>query len=171
MASENFIGEVRMFGGNFAPAGWLPCDGRVLPISEYDVLFALIGTTYGGDGQSTFQLPDFRGRFPVHNSPSLPIGATMGVETVTLQQNQLAGHGHQMYGSAAVGTDANPQAKIPGSLPAAGTIAAYNTRAPFGALDATSIGPTGGSRPHNNIQPYLCVTFIIAYEGIFPSQT
>jgi microcystin-dependent protein len=167
--SECFIGELRMFGGNFAPAGWLPCDGRQVPINQFDALFNLIGTTYGGDGVSTFQLPDFRGRFPMHTSASSPIGMTFGVESVTLQQNQLAGHTHQMYGSAAVGTDANPQGKIPGSLPAAGTVAAYNTRAPFGALDPTSIGPTGGTRPHNNIQPYLCITFIIAYEGVFPS--
>ena len=167
---EPYVGELRMFGGNFAPYGWLPCDGRTLPISEFDMLFNLIGTTYGGDGQETFGVPDLRGRFPIHNSGTSPIGMTLGVESVTLQQNQLAGHTHQLYGSGAVGTDSSPQGKIAASQSAAGTYAAYNARPPFGALDPTSIGPIGGTQAHNNVQPYLCITFIIAYDGIYPSQ-
>src|SRR3982750_4143183 len=102
--SSPFIGEIRMLAGNFAPAGWAFCNGALMPISENDTLFSLIGTTYGGDGQESFGLPDLRGRFPVHNTPTLGIGWTGGVESVTLQQNQLAGHTHQLMGSTDQGT-------------------------------------------------------------------
>jgi microcystin-dependent protein len=159
-----------MFGGNFAPAGWLPCDGRSVPISDYDLLFNYLGTIYGGDGVSYFNLPDLRGRFPAHNSPSWPVGMTLGSETVTLQQNQLAGHNHALYGSGDPGIDSGPNGHVPASLPFEGATAGYNTRVPFGALDPTSIGPTGGNKPHNNVQPYLCITYIICWNGYPPYQ-
>jgi microcystin-dependent protein len=159
-----------MFGGNFAPQGWALCQGQLLPISEYDALFTLIGTTYGGDGQETFALPDLAGRIPIHQGSGYVMGQSAGAETVTLTVDQLAGHNHVLAGSTDVGSASSPQNNVPASLPAAGTAAAYNTRPPPGGLDPSSITPTGGSQPHTNMQPYLCVTFIIALEGIFPSQ-
>jgi microcystin-dependent protein len=168
--SDQFIGEIRMFGGNFAPQGWQFCDGRLLPISNYDTLFALIGTTYGGDGQQSFAVPDLRGRLPVHQGGNLSIGETLGSETVTLTVDQLAGHTHQLMGSVDQGTASSPQGNAPASLPAAGTAFGYNTRPPFGGLDPSSLEPVGGSQPHDNMPPYLCISFIIATDGVFPSQ-
>jgi microcystin-dependent protein len=159
-----------MFAGNFAPAGWMFCEGQLLPISEYETLFNLIGTTYGGDGQSTFALPDLRGRIPVHQGSSLILAETGGVEEVTLAVNQLPPHGHPALGSANTGTGTQPAGNVLSNLVGA-TSSGYGTDNPQTNLAPQSVTAVGGSQPHNNLQPYLCVNFIISLFGIFPSPT
>lgn len=164
-----FIGEIRMFGGNFAPVGWAFCEGQLLPISENDALFTLIGTTYGGDGQVTFALPDLRGRIPIHQGGSFQLGETGGTEAEALTLQQIPAHTHQ---ANAVGSPANPQAaganNIWGGV-TAGT--PYTSQAGNSTLNVGSIASTGGSQPHDNFMPYLCVNFIISLFGVFPTQT
>jgi len=169
-----FVGEIRMFAGNFAPNGWLFCEGQTLPISENDVLFQLIGTTYGGDGEETFQLPDLASRVPIHQGTSPASGTTYqlsetgGVETVTLTTQQIPVHNHGAVGAAVTGD----QTSLNNALPANSvTITPYFPAAPDAAFNAAAIGPTGGSQPHENLQPYLCINFIISLFGVFPSQT
>jgi microcystin-dependent protein len=167
--AQPYVGEIRMFAGNFAPAGWMFCEGQLLPISEYETLFNLIGTTYGGDGQSTFALPDLRGRVPLHFGNGFTLAETGGVEEVTLTVSQIPAHSHPLLATNALATTASPQ----GNVPAAASVVnvdAYGTDQPVAAV-APSITSTGGSQPHNNFQPYLCVDFIISLFGIFPSQT
>jgi microcystin-dependent protein len=159
-----------MFGGNFAPAGWMFCEGQLLPISEYETLFNLIGTTYGGDGQSTFALPDLRGRLPIHFGNGFTLAESGGVEEVTLTVQQIPAHTHPMPGSSGAATTADPTNNILATAPLATTFP-YGTDAPLTALSPKAVGPTGGSQPHSNFQPYLCVDFIISLFGIFPSQT
>lgn len=157
-----------MFAGNFAPAGWMFCEGQLLPISENETLFQLIGTTYGGDGQSTFALPDLRGRIPIHQGNGFILAETGGVEEVTLTMQQIPSHSHPMLASNVNGSTSLPE----NSLFAKST--SNEPYSPFNgsvALRAGSIAPTGGSQPHTNFQPYLCVSFIISLFGIFPSQT
>jgi len=169
--AQPYVGEIRMFAGNFAPAGWMFCEGQLLPISENETLFQLIGTTYGGDGQSTFALPDLRGRIPLHFGNSVILAETGGVEEVTLTVQQIPSHGHQLNCS---GNPANGAAPGSGVLPAveqAATITPYGTDAPLTPLHPSAVAPVGGSQPHSNFQPYLCVDFIISLFGIFPSQT
>ena len=163
---QPFVGEIRMFGGNFAPVGWMFCAGQLLPISEYDTLFNLIGTTYGGDGQTTFALPDLRGRLPIHQDSQFTIGETGGVETVTLTTNQIPAHNHAMQATADIPTGSSPSNAVTGQAAAK----LYRSGAPTLQLAPGSVEPTGGSQPHDNRQPYLCVTFIISLFGIFPSQ-
>lgn len=167
---QPYVGEIRMFGGNFAPAGWMFCDGQLLPISEFETLFNLIGTTYGGDGQSTFALPDLRGRVPLHFGNGFTLAETGGVETVTLTVNQIPGHSHPVLGSSNTGTGTAPAGDVLCNLPSA-TNTAYGTDAPLTSLNGGSVSAVGGSQPHTNFQPYLCVDFIISLFGIFPSQT
>lgn len=164
-----------MFGGNFAPAGWAFCEGQLLPISENDALFALIGTTYGGDGQSTFSLPDLRGRIPIHQGQgpglsSRTLAESLGSESVTLNVNQIPPHNHSILGSPSVGNSTGAG----NSAIAAGTIGRVYTNdttpANLGDMNAGSIINTGGSQPHNNMMPYLCINFIISLYGIFPTQ-
>jgi microcystin-dependent protein len=163
-----FVGEIRMFGGNFAPAGWMFCEGQLLPITEYEVLFNLIGTTYGGDGQTTFALPDLRGRVPIHVGIGFIQGQRSGVETVTLTVNQAPQHSHPLLASTAQGLQGNAA----GSLPAASnTVSIYKASTPSTPMGGQAIGSAGGSQPHSNMQPYLCVDFIISLFGIFPSQS
>lgn len=174
--AQPYVGEIRMFGGSFAPVGWLPCDGRVVAISEYETLFQLIGTTYGGDGQSTFGLPQLCGRVPIHQGTgsdgnAYTIGELGGVETVTLTTNQIPLHTHTMLGSTDPSTSNNVQGTVGASLPAAGTQSAYGTDPPTIQLNAGAISPSGGSQPHENMAPYLTVTVIISMFGIFPSPT
>jgi microcystin-dependent protein len=166
--AQPYVGEIRMFGGNFAPAGWQFCDGSLLPISEFDTLFNLIGTTYGGDGQSTFAVPDLRGRLPIHQGNSFTIGQNGGVENVTLTVQQIPAHTHAYLGSSSVSNDPNPGGNVVGQST---TISLYESQAPSAAMAASGIGSIGGSQPHNNFQPYLCVDFIISLFGVFPSQT
>lgn len=172
--SSPYVGEIRMFGGNFAPVGWLFCDGQALQISEYDTLFNLIGTTYGGDGQSTFALPDLRGRWPVHQGRSTTgttyvMGQAAGVETVTLTQQQIPAHSHTPLGAVAAATATSPA----GAVWSASTSPAFAV--PSGALTtqmaADALEPAGGSQPHDNLPPYLAVSFIISLYGIYPSQS
>jgi microcystin-dependent protein len=168
--SQPYVGEIRMFGGNFAPAGWMFCEGQQLPISQYEVLFNLIGTTYGGDSQNTFALPDLRGRIPVHVGPGFVQGQSGGTETVTLIAAQLPSHTHQ---AAAFSGTTNPASSPAGAV--WGAVSASNPYTDQGSdnttLNGASIGNAGGNQAHNNIMPYLCVSFIISLFGIFPSQT
>jgi microcystin-dependent protein len=157
-----------MFAGNFAPAGWMFCEGQLLPISENETLFQLIGTTYGGDGQSTFALPDLRGRLPVHFGNGFTLAETGGAEGITLTVNQIPAHSHPFLGSSAPGTSSVPQNNV---LAKTTTGFLYINENPNKQMAATSIGPTGGSQPHTNFQPYLCIDFIISLFGIFPSPT
>jgi microcystin-dependent protein len=168
--SSPFIGEIRMFAGNFAPAGWAFCDGSLLPISENDALFNLIGTTYGGDGQTTFALPDLRGRLPIHQGPGFLIGQKAGTETVTLTTNQIPAHAHQAVCSAGGGDSASPVGRFWSTDPA-GNTAAYNESTDGSTMAGGALAPAGGGQPHNNLSPYLCVNFILSLFGVFPSQS
>jgi microcystin-dependent protein len=168
--AQPYVGEIRIFAGNFAPAGWQLCDGTILPISEYETLFNLIGTTYGGDGQSTFGMPDLRGRLSVHQGGGFTLAETGGAEEVTLTVAQIPAHGHTLLATTSFATAATPQ----GNLPAPASVVnvdAYGTDQPTVNVLPASIGATGGSQPHSNFQPYLCVNFILSLFGIFPSQT
>jgi microcystin-dependent protein len=174
--SQPFIGEIRMFGGSFAPAGWAFCDGSQLPISEYDALFNLIGTTYGGDGQSTFNLPNLAGRIPVCAGTNPATGSTYtygemaGTESVTLTTQQIPVHSHNALGSVDPGTSNSPQNTVPASMSVASGQLPYGVDPPPTALSPSSIAPVGGSQPHENLQPFLVVSFIISLYGIFPAR-
>jgi len=157
-----------MFAGNFAPAGWMFCSGQVLPISEYDVLFNLIGTTYGGDGTTTFALPNLQGRVAVHQTSGFAMGQSGGAEQVTLTTAQSPIHSHAFLASPNNGAQVNPGGNVPARIVAG---SAYLPAAPNVALAPDSIGSDGGSQPHDNLQPYLCISFIISLFGVFPSQT
>jgi microcystin-dependent protein len=169
--AQPYVGEIRMFGGNFAPAGWMFCEGQLLPISENETLFNLIGTTYGGDGQSTFALPDLRGRLPLHFGNGFILAETGGAEEVTLTVSQIPAHSHALLATTNSATGTAPNNAVLPARTTASTITAYGLDNPGGPLSASSITSTGGSQPHNNFQPYLCVDFIISLFGIFPSQT
>jgi microcystin-dependent protein len=161
-----------MFGGNFAPAGWAFCNGQLQPISENETLFQLIGTTYGGDGQETFGLPDLRGRVPVHQGTNagrtFQIGEKAGSETVTLNVQQLPAHAHPFLTAGLQGTDNAPA----GNLPAISqNIRPYTNDDPESPMNAAMVTQTGGSQPHSNLQPYLGLSFIISLFGLYPSQS
>ena len=168
--AQPYVGEIRMFAGNFAPAGWMFCEGQLLPISENETLFQLIGTTYGGDGQSTFALPDLRGRIPIHQGNGFILAETGGVETVTLTVSQIAAHTHPLLGSTATAASTDPAGNVGARLTVA-AVFPYGTDAPLQPLSPSAVAPVGGSQPHNNFQPYLCIDFIISLFGIFPSPT
>lgn len=168
--SQPYVGEIRMFAGNFAPAGWMFCEGQLLPISEFETLFNLIGTTYGGDGQSTFALPDLRGRFPIHQGNGFTLAETGGVETVTVTTQQLPAHTHGLAPTTS-GQVLSPAGAYP-ALPfstQSGTVI-YDGNTPATPLVA-NITQIGGNQPHENMIPYLVVSFIISMFGVFPSQT
>lgn len=166
--AQPYVGEIRMFAGNFAPAGWMFCEGQLLPISENETLFQLIGTTYGGDGQSTFALPDLRGRIPIHLGNGFILAETGGAEEITLTVQQIPAHSHPLLASASPGTTAAPQN---GVLAKTTTGFLYINENTTGNMAASAIGSVGGSQPHTNFQPYLCVNFIVSLFGIFPSAT
>jgi microcystin-dependent protein len=166
--AQPYVGEIRMFGGNFAPAGWMFCEGQLLPISEYETLFNLIGTTYGGDGQETFALPDLRGRIPLHQGNGVTLAETGGAEEITLTTQQIPIHTHALLGATGNGAQANPANNF---LASSTIVKLYGTETPDTPMAASSISPAGGSQPHTNFQPYLCVDFIISLFGIFPSPT
>ncbi|MGW5237399.1 phage tail protein [Monashia sp. NPDC004114] len=168
--AQPYVGEIRMFAGNFAPAGWAFCDGQLLPISENETLFQLIGTTYGGDGESTFAMPDLRGRIPLHFGNGMALAETGGVEEVTLTIQQIPSHSHPFLGSTTTAGTNSPNNNIL-ALSTGSTIFPYGTDQPLTKLKAGSISPRGGSQPHTNFQPYLCINFIISLFGIFPSPT
>jgi microcystin-dependent protein len=157
-----------MFAGNFAPAGWMFCEGQLLPISENETLFQLIGTTYGGDGESTFALPDLRGRLPLHQGNGFVLAETGGVEQITLTVNQIPAHSHPLLATSSPGTSAAPQNGVPAKTTTGFLYINENTT---DAMAATAVSSVGGSQPHENFQPYLCVDFIISLFGIFPSPT
>jgi microcystin-dependent protein len=167
---DPFIGEIRMFGGNFAPQGWALCAGQLLPISQYDALFNLLGTTYGGDGQTTFGLPDLRGRAPIHTNSTYPQGAVVGTEQVTLTSTTLPAHGHIAMALSGPGSTGKPDSAV-----WAGSTLSDNLYKDALAAPTTMLGSAlslaGGNQPHDNMQPYLVINFIIALEGIYPSQS
>ena len=173
--STPYIGEIRMFGGNFAPQGWAFCSGATMPISENEALFNLIGTTYGGDGQATFNLPNLSGRIPIHAgqgpgiSQNYQIGEQAGVESVTLTTQQLPSHNHVLLASSSPGNRASPAGAVP---------AKHRDHKAFVAagpdprqLNPQTLSPAGGSQPHENMPPYLCVSFVISLFGIFPTPS
>jgi microcystin-dependent protein len=169
--SQPFVGEVRVVGFNFAPVGWATCNGVLQSIAENSTLFNLIGTTYGGDGQQTFGLPDLQGRIPIHQGSNgvstYVIGAKGGVENVTITLNQFPTHTHQLLGSATAAGSNIPTNNTLGS-----SVGIYTTGAPAIAMNNAMIGSSGGgSQPHSNLQPYLALNWIISLFGIFPSQS
>jgi microcystin-dependent protein len=172
--SSPYVGEIRMFGGNFPPAGWAFCDGQLMSIAENDTLFSLIGTTFGGDGQQTFGLPDLRGRLPVHQGTdstgqAWTLGQLTGAEEVALTAAEMPAHSHFAMGSSDQASSSDPTGAVLATLSAAGTQSAYGTRSPTGALDPSSVTFAGGSQPHSNLMPYACVSFIISLFGVYPS--
>jgi microcystin-dependent protein len=175
--SQPFIGEIRLFGGNFAPVNWALCNGQLLPISSYSALFSLIGTTYGGNGVTNFALPDLRGRVPVGEGqgPGLSlrvIGEMAGVESVTLLSTNLPAHSHPLLATTVSADLANPNGALPADVGTAHFyVADTGSPAPtFGAMKAQSVAPAGGGQPHDNLAPFQCLTFIICLNGIFPSR-
>lgn len=170
--SNPYIGEIRMFGGSFAPAGWAFCNGQLLPISENDALFVLLGTTYGGDGEETFALPNLQSRVPLHMGSdnagnTYTLGETGGVESVTLTGNQIPIHNHPLIGSANAANLPDPVGSVVAKSITA-SVDLYIEDVPSGNMAASSILPVGGSQPHSNIQPYLALSFIISLFGVFP---
>lgn len=170
---EPYVGEIRMFAGNFPPNGWMLCEGQSMPISENEVLFQLIGTTYGGDGEETFNLPNLASRVPIHmgTSPSgttYQLGEMAGTEQETLTVQQIPAHTHALLASGDLGNTVSPAnvltSNSQGALPYIEDAATLN-------MNAGAIGPAGGSQPHENTQPFLCINFIISLFGVFPSQT
>ena len=170
---QPYVGEIRMFGGNFAPNGWMFCEGQTLPISENEVLFQLIGTTYGGDGEETFNLPNLASRVPIHMGTA-PSGTTYqlaeaaGVEQVTLTTQQIPIHNHPFLASQVAGTQITPSGNFAAN---SFNVTPYINQPPDGAMNAGAISPVGGSQPHENMQQYLVINFIISLFGVFPSQT
>ena len=170
--SNPYVGEIRLFGGNFAPVEWAFCDGSVLSISQYQALFSLIGTTYGGDGVTTFNLPDLRGRLPVHqgtgsDGTSYVLGQSGGAETVLLGSQQIPSHAHSPVAAVAGGSQPGPGG---GVLAGSAGVALYSSDAANATLDPSAVASAGGGQPHANLQPYLCLSFIISLFGVFPSQ-
>lgn len=168
-----YVGEIRMFAGNFAPNGWMFCEGQTLPISENEVLFQLIGTTYGGDGEQTFNLPNLASRVPIHmgtgpDGTTYQIGEMAGTEQETLTIQQIPNHTHPYTCSTAAASSNDPASNVLGQ---SGQRAIYTEDTTTTALAPSSIQPAGGSQPHENTQPFLCINFIISLFGVFPSQT
>ena len=168
--AEPYVGEIRLFAGNFAPSGWMFCEGQLLPISENETLFNLIGTTYGGDGQSTFALPDLRGRIPVHQGNGVILAEAAGAEQITLTTNQIPAHSHPLQATNDTATQANPGGQVLAQFSQA-NIFPYLEDVPNVSLAPTAITLVGGSQAHTNFQPYLCINYMISLFGIFPSPS
>ena len=175
--SDPFVGEIRMFAGNFAPRSWAFCDGQLLAVSQNDALFSLLGTIYGGDGRTTFGLPDLRGRVPLHagQGPGLTnrrLGSKGGSETVTLTTNQIPSHRHTLSATPNAGDSMSPVNKVPALTPLASGAGRpwYSDETPDTQMSSTAFTNSGGSRSHINEMPTLCVNFIIALFGIYPSR-
>ena len=166
--AQPYVGEIRMFAGNFAPAGWMFCEGQLLPISENETLFQLIGTTYGGDGQETFALPDLRGRLPIHQGNGYVLAETGGAEEITLTISQMPAHSHALLASTDFAQETNPDGKVFARTP---SMDSYLLDTPTDNMNPALVTSIGGSQPHSNFQPYLCVDFIISLFGMFPSPT
>ncbi|MEM7221464.1 MAG: tail fiber protein [Pseudomonadota bacterium] len=176
--SEPYLGEIQMFGGTFAPVGWAFCDGRLLSISQASALFSLLGTMYGGNGETNFALPDLRGRVPIHKGTGANLDGTLltnrvmgesgGMETEVLSADELPDHGHTLRGSGDAATSSDPA----GRVPAKASVRAYHNDAPdMDFHESAIVGDGGNSTPHNNMMPFTVVTFIIALTGNFPSQS
>jgi microcystin-dependent protein len=173
---QPFVGEIRIFAGNFAPVGWMLCQGQTLPIAEYDILFQLIGTTYGGDGQQTFNLPNLQSRIPIHmgtgrDGTPFQIGEMSGTEQVTLTVQQLPIHSHQALGASTGQVTSPANAVLANATSTQTGLHIYSTGAANVALNSSAISNQGGSQPHDNTQPFLCLNFIISLFGLFPSPT
>ncbi|ATD00962.1 MULTISPECIES: phage tail protein [Pseudoalteromonas] len=174
--SDPFVGEIRMFAGNFAPRQWAFCNGQLMAISQNDALFSLLGTIYGGDGRSSFGIPDMRGRIPMHwgTGPGLtprPIGQKMGVESVALTANQIPSHSHTMQASTDSVSSVNPTGTVLGTLDAADTMyTEVVDPSKTGAMAGSSVMYSGGSIEHTNMMPYQCLSYIICIAGIYPSR-
>ena len=166
--AQPYVGEIRMFAGNFQPAGWMFCEGQLLPVSENETLFQLIGTTYGGDGQSTFGLPDLRGRLPLHQGNGFVLAETGGAEEITLTVPQIPAHSHPFLAASNPGTTSSPANSVAATTTTGFLYINENTT---GNMAGAAINMVGGSQPHSNFQPYLCINFIISLFGIFPSPT
>lgn len=168
--STPYLGEIRIVGFNFAPPGWELCQGQLLPISQFDALYNLIGTTYGGDGVSTFALPDLRGRVPMHQGSSYVQGQSGGSETVTLQTAHLPSHSHLPLADGTGANSPSPVGAVWGNAGGNGTPYSDQTGAANAPMSSQAVGVAGGGQPHENMLPFLCVNFIIAVFGIYPSQ-
>src|SRR4051812_2305261 len=173
--SEPFIGEIKLFAGNFAPRGYALCNGQLLAISQNTALFSILGTTYGGNGVTTFALPDLRGRVPMHagQGPGLSsrsLGETGGAESETLLVGQMPAHNHLAFPNNRNANVANPVDSVPGKAPDPGFFYRNSVDPAGGPMDAGFIGSAGGSQPHDNMQPFLAINYIIALEGIYPSR-
>jgi microcystin-dependent protein len=166
--AQPYIGEIRMFAGSFPPSGWMFCDGTPLAISENETLFQLIGTTYGGDGQSTFNLPDLRGRLPIHQGNGFILAETGGAEEITLTTNQIPQHTHAFIASTNTAGGLSPQNALVGQ---SDSITMFRAQPAAAAMSGQAVSSVGGSQPHTNFQPYGCLNFIISLFGIFPSPT
>ena len=167
--SQPFIGEIRMFAGNFAPVGWSFCNGAIIPIDQNDALFNLIGTTYGGDGQTTFALPNLQSRVPIHVGPGFALGQSGGTESVTLTTSQIPAHSHVPLCFATAGDSDKPDNNFWAG--ATGTTIYDNTNPPSIGMAAAAVASTGGSQPHDNMIPFLVINFILSLFGVFPSQS
>lgn len=165
--SQSYVGEIRMFAGNFAPAGWMLCQGQLLPISQYETLFNLIGTTYGGDGQSNFALPNLQSRVPIHQGSGFVLAQAAGEESVTLTTNQIPSHGHVALAYNGAGNQTGPG----GGIWASSNLSQFTNAAPTAQMSPQLVGSTGGSQPHDNMLPFLVLNFIISLFGVFPSQS
>ncbi|HEV2890837.1 MAG TPA: tail fiber protein [Frankiaceae bacterium] len=165
-----YVGEIRLMGTNWAPVGWEKCNGQLLAISENETLFTIIGTTYGGDGESTFALPNLQSRIPMHKNANGPhvIGEMAGTEEVTLTSTQMPNHTHAFLASTALANQPTPGGNLPAQ---SGTVQLYTEDSANVALAPQSLAPTGGSQPHDNMHPYYVVTFIISLYGEFPNPT
>ena len=168
--AQPYVGEIRIFAGNFAPVDWQFCHGQLLPIGQNETLFQLIGTTYGGDGENTYALPDLRGRLPIHQGGGFILAETGGAETITLTTQQIPAHTHPLVGTNDTATQTNPGGNVHARFSQA-NIDPYLEDVTNVNMAATAITPVGGSQPHENFQPYLCLNFIISMAGIFPSPT
>ena len=171
--AQPYVGEIRMFAGNFAPNGWMFCEGQTLPISENDVLFQLIGTTYGGDGEETFNLPNLASRVPIHmgtgpDGTTYQIGEMAGTEQETLTVQQIPIHSHPATVSTGPGNSNAPAGNVTSQ---SASVKVYIADAPAGSMNSQAVTPVGGNQPHENVQPFLCINFIISLFGVFPQQT
>ena len=171
--SEQFLGQIIMFGGPYAIAGWAFCNGQLLSVNQYDALFFLLGTTYGGDGRTTFALPDMRGRVPIHQGqgPGLSnytLGDKPGSENVSLQANEMPPHRHRFNAEGRLGLNLGPDQAL---IAEEANTNIYGSGTPPDTLDGSAIGPSGAGNPHPNVMPFQCVSFLIALTGIFPPQT
>ncbi|HEV2706675.1 MAG TPA: tail fiber protein [Pyrinomonadaceae bacterium] len=171
--AQPYVGEIRMFAGNFAPAGWMFCEGQTLPIAENETLFQLIGTTYGGDGEETFNLPNLSSRIPIHmgtgpDGITYPLAQMAGTEQETLTVQQIPIHNHPFLASTNTGSALSPNGAVTGD---SNSVTLYRAGVPAVAVNPQAVSPVGGSQPHENCQPFLCINYIISLFGLFPNPT